>query len=168
MRWAVCRTRTATPTLLFELISRRYEHKSTVITTNRAFKEWAMFSMRPARSPLIDRLVHRCGGLHRGRVLPVSLRRAPSTRRRCVALRAPNPLSHDWPTRCISAPHRTPCCRHTDHTAQSGRRASRLGFERSSTRCAERLGPPASRSSRSSRSCASSTHHGESAAKQDR
>ena len=25
--------------LLFELISRRYEHKSTVITTNRAFKE---------------------------------------------------------------------------------------------------------------------------------
>ena len=26
--------------LLFELISRRYVHKSTVITTNRAFKEW--------------------------------------------------------------------------------------------------------------------------------
>jgi len=25
--------------LLFELTSRRYEHKSTVITTNRAFKE---------------------------------------------------------------------------------------------------------------------------------
>ena len=25
--------------LLFELISRRYEHKSTVVTTNRAFKE---------------------------------------------------------------------------------------------------------------------------------
>ena len=26
--------------LLFELISRRYQHKSTVVTTNRAFAEW--------------------------------------------------------------------------------------------------------------------------------
>jgi DNA replication protein DnaC len=26
--------------LLFELVSRRYEHKSTVVTTNRPFAEW--------------------------------------------------------------------------------------------------------------------------------
>ncbi len=26
--------------LLFEIISRRYEHKSTVVTTNKPFAEW--------------------------------------------------------------------------------------------------------------------------------
>ena len=47
--------------LLFELISRRYEHKSTVITTNRAFKEWGeVFPNAACTVSLIDRLVHRC------------------------------------------------------------------------------------------------------------
>ena len=47
--------------LLFELISRRYEHKSTVITTNRAFKEWSeVFPNAACTVSLIDRLVHRC------------------------------------------------------------------------------------------------------------
>ena len=47
--------------LLFELISRRYEHKSTVITTNRAFKEWGeVFPNTACTVSLIDRLVHRC------------------------------------------------------------------------------------------------------------
>ena len=47
--------------LLFELISRRYEHKSTVITTNRAFKEWQeVFPNAACTVSLIDRLVHRC------------------------------------------------------------------------------------------------------------
>ena len=47
--------------MLFELISRRYEHKSTVITTNRAFKEWhEVFSNAACVVSLIDRLVHRC------------------------------------------------------------------------------------------------------------
>ena len=47
--------------LLFELISRRYEHKSTVITTNRAFKEWGeVFPNAGCTVSLIDRLVHRC------------------------------------------------------------------------------------------------------------
>jgi DNA replication protein DnaC len=54
--------------LLLELISRRYEHKSTVITTNRAFKDWGeVFSQRrlhgladrPPGAPLR-------GGGHRG------------------------------------------------------------------------------------------------------
>ena len=47
--------------LLFELISRRYEQKSTVITTNRAFKEWhEVFPNAACVVSLIDRLVHRC------------------------------------------------------------------------------------------------------------
>ena len=46
--------------LLFELISRRYEHKSTVITTNRAFKEWyEVFPNAACVVSLIDRLVQR-------------------------------------------------------------------------------------------------------------
>jgi hypothetical protein len=59
-RWATCRTRTATPTLLFELVSRRYQHKSTVVTTNRAFAEWGeVFPNAACVVSLIDRLVHR-------------------------------------------------------------------------------------------------------------
>ena len=47
--------------LLFELISRRYEQKNTVITTNRAFKEWhEVFPNAACVVSLIDRLVHRC------------------------------------------------------------------------------------------------------------
>ena len=41
--------------------SRRYEHKSTDITTNRAFKEWhKVFPNAACAVSLIDRLVHRC------------------------------------------------------------------------------------------------------------
>jgi len=47
--------------LLFELISRRYEKKSTVLTTNRPFKEWKeVFPNAACVVSLIDRLVHRC------------------------------------------------------------------------------------------------------------
>ena len=47
--------------LLFELISRRYEQKSTVVTTNRAFKEWNdVFPNAACVVSLVDRLVHRC------------------------------------------------------------------------------------------------------------
>lgn len=47
--------------LLFELISRRYQNKSTIITTNRAFKEWhEVFPNAACVVSLIDRLVHRC------------------------------------------------------------------------------------------------------------
>ena len=46
--------------LLFELISRRYEHKSTVITTNRAFKQWPEIFNNDSTltSALLDRLLH--------------------------------------------------------------------------------------------------------------
>ena len=46
--------------LLFELISRRYQHKSTVVSTNRAFAEWGeVFPNAACVVSLIDRLMHR-------------------------------------------------------------------------------------------------------------
>ncbi|MCV2369074.1 IS21-like element helper ATPase IstB [Roseateles oligotrophus] len=46
--------------LLFELISRRYLHKSTVVTTNRAFAEWGeVFPNVACVVSLVDRLMHR-------------------------------------------------------------------------------------------------------------
>lgn len=45
--------------LLFEVISRRYEEKSTLITTNRPFSEWGeLFPNASCVVSLIDRLVH--------------------------------------------------------------------------------------------------------------
>jgi len=45
--------------LLFELVSRRYEQKSTLITTNRPFAEWGeVFPNAAGVVSLIDRLVH--------------------------------------------------------------------------------------------------------------
>jgi DNA replication protein DnaC len=47
--------------LLFELTNRRYEKKSTVITTNRAFAEWhEVFPNAACVVSLIDRLIHNC------------------------------------------------------------------------------------------------------------
>ena len=47
--------------LLFELISRRYQNKSTVVTTNKSFGEWhEVFPNAACVVSLIDRLVHRC------------------------------------------------------------------------------------------------------------
>ena len=45
--------------LLFELVSRRYESKSTVITTNKPFAEWSeVFPNAACVVSLVDRLVH--------------------------------------------------------------------------------------------------------------
>jgi len=45
--------------LLFEIVSRRYEEKSTVVTTNRPFAEWGeVFPSASCVVSLIDRLVH--------------------------------------------------------------------------------------------------------------
>lgn len=45
--------------LLFELVSRRYEHKSTIVTTNRPFAEWnEVFPNAACVVSLVDRLVH--------------------------------------------------------------------------------------------------------------
>ncbi len=45
--------------LLFEVVSRRYEHKSIVVTTNLAFSDWpAIFPNASCVTALIDRLTH--------------------------------------------------------------------------------------------------------------
>jgi DNA replication protein DnaC len=45
--------------LMFELISRRYQAKSTIITTNRPFAEWhEVFPNAACVVSLVDRLVH--------------------------------------------------------------------------------------------------------------
>jgi DNA replication protein DnaC len=45
--------------LLFEIVSRRYEQKATVVTTNRPFAEWGdVFPNAPCVVSLIDRLIH--------------------------------------------------------------------------------------------------------------
>ncbi|MER9939273.1 IS21-like element helper ATPase IstB [Mesorhizobium sp. M0088] len=46
--------------LLFELISRRYEKRSTIITTNRPFADWSeVFPNAACVVSLVDRLMHR-------------------------------------------------------------------------------------------------------------
>ena len=46
--------------LLFEIVSRRYEERSTLITTNRPFGEWGeVFPNAACVVSLVDRLVHR-------------------------------------------------------------------------------------------------------------
>ena len=45
---------------LFQVFSQRYEHGSTIVTTNQAYKHWAkMFNNDPSlTSALLDRLLH--------------------------------------------------------------------------------------------------------------
>ena len=45
--------------LLYEVVNRRYEHKSLIVTTNRAFKEWnQVFPNATCIATLLDRLTH--------------------------------------------------------------------------------------------------------------
>ncbi|MFQ5927195.1 MAG: IS21-like element helper ATPase IstB [Terriglobia bacterium] len=45
--------------LLYEIVNRRYERRSIIITTNRAFKEWnAVFPNATCIASLLDRLTH--------------------------------------------------------------------------------------------------------------
>ena len=47
--------------LFFQLMSRRYEHASTVLTSNKSFAEWGeVFGDEVMTAALIDRLVHHC------------------------------------------------------------------------------------------------------------
>ncbi len=51
--------------LLFEIVSRRYEEKSTLITTNRPFAEWGeVFPNAACVVSLVDRLVHHAEIIH--------------------------------------------------------------------------------------------------------
>jgi DNA replication protein DnaC len=45
--------------LFFQLMTRRYEHASTVLTSNKGFEEWGdVFGDDVMAAALIDRLVH--------------------------------------------------------------------------------------------------------------
>ena len=45
--------------LLYEVVNRRYEHRSIVVTTNRTFKEWnQVFPNATCITTLLDRLTH--------------------------------------------------------------------------------------------------------------
>jgi DNA replication protein DnaC len=45
--------------ILYEVINRRYERKSVIVTTNRAFKEWnEIFPSATCIATLLDRLLH--------------------------------------------------------------------------------------------------------------
>ncbi len=45
--------------LLFQVVSRRYERKSLVLTTNLAFKDWpSVFPNATCATALIDRVIH--------------------------------------------------------------------------------------------------------------
>ena len=48
--------------LLFQVFSKRYEQKSTIITTNKPFKNWGEIfnDGSTAASAIIDRIVHHC------------------------------------------------------------------------------------------------------------
>ncbi len=47
--------------LLYEVISRRYELKATIITTNKTFQEWSeVFPGAACVRTIVDRFIHRC------------------------------------------------------------------------------------------------------------
>jgi DNA replication protein DnaC len=47
--------------LFFQLMTRRYEHGSTVLTSNKSFEDWGdIFGDEVMAAALIDRLVHHC------------------------------------------------------------------------------------------------------------
>ena len=47
--------------LLFQLINRRYESKSTIITSNRSSGEWGLIFGDPTvATAILDRLLHHC------------------------------------------------------------------------------------------------------------
>lgn len=51
--------------LLFEVVTRRNQQKSTVVTTNKAFSEWnQVFPNASSVTALIDRLIHRAEIVH--------------------------------------------------------------------------------------------------------
>src|SRR4051812_49264271 len=76
--------------LFFQLMTRRYDHASTVLTSNKGFEEWGdIFGDDVMAAALIDRLVHHC---HLMTIRGNSYRCAstPSSGRRSMPRRIPN------------------------------------------------------------------------------
>jgi len=57
--------------LFFQVISARYEKKSTVITTNLPFADWGkIFDSTTVASAIVDHLVNNSDVIIRGKILP--------------------------------------------------------------------------------------------------
>ena len=51
----------STPVLFFQLVNRRYERASTVLTSNKGFEEWGqILGDEVMAAALLDRILHRC------------------------------------------------------------------------------------------------------------
>ena len=75
--------------LLFEVFSRRYEHGSTVVTSNLPFEEWtSVMGSERLTGALLDRLTHH---VHILTMNGDSYRLAPSTARRRLAAKTKPP-----------------------------------------------------------------------------
>ncbi|HXQ29196.1 MAG TPA: IS21-like element helper ATPase IstB [Gemmatimonadales bacterium] len=77
----------------FQLMSRRYEHASTVLTSNKGFEEWGeVLGDDVMAAALIDRLLHHCHILNiRGNSYRMREHRALATRLVPAAPKAPSP-----------------------------------------------------------------------------
>jgi DNA replication protein DnaC len=86
--------------LFFQLVNARYERASTVLTSNKSFKEWGeIFGDPVAASAMLDRLLHHChivnikGNSYRLREYPgLSLPQEQSTPRRGRKRKTPEVL----------------------------------------------------------------------------
>lgn len=87
--------------ILLEIIMRRYENRSTLMTSNRPIEEWGkLLSDVPAASAILDRL------LHHAEVIPItgrSYRLQESANERASRKRSHNQMRHLIPK--ISAPY---------------------------------------------------------------
>lgn len=75
--------------LLFQVVSRRYENKSLVLTTNLVFKDWpSIFPNAACTTALIDRIIHHStiisitGKSYRCREAEISAKRKPGSRKK--------------------------------------------------------------------------------------
>ena len=74
--------------LFFQLVSRRYEHGSIIVTSNLAFSQWAQcFGDVTVATAMVDRIVHHAKIFqHRGTSHRIKGREIPAT--------TPTPQSH--------------------------------------------------------------------------
>ena len=88
--------------LFFQLVSRRYEHASTVLTSNKGFEEWGeILGDEVMAAALIDRLLHHC---HLVNIRGSSYR----MREHADLLRAPEPPDSASPRPSASRARRRP------------------------------------------------------------
>ena len=99
---------------MFQLLCKRYEHRSTIITSNKAFAEWGeIFGDDVIASAMLDRFLHHCHVLS----LKGESYRMKSRNRRTTRLRAnqhsgwvrPNATKLGSPYRDADTRHQRTC-----------------------------------------------------------